>query len=162
MGQIATGFSRRRYPMAAGAKILADDTVAIITGGGTSSGYAVPGEVNANLRCKGVATGDFRDAFGDKLKLSSPTSTPGDNTNGIDGAIYVEVQLSFGKNGEIAFIRNNGTGADACTQGDCGSKVYILDNVTASRVSTGKSVLGELDSINPDGTLNIVMPLGGY
>jgi hypothetical protein len=162
MGQYETTFTRRRYPMAAGAKILPDDTVAIITGGGTSSGYAVAGQVSTVLRAKGIATGAFYDRFGNKLKQLSPTSTPGDNTLGNDGDILVEVQLSFGKNGQIAFPRQNGTGADACTQADCGSRVYMLDNVTMSRLSTGKSVGGELDSIGADGSLNVVFPLGGY
>jgi hypothetical protein len=122
----------------------------------------VPGQVGTTLRAKGIATGSFYDPYGNKLKLSSPTSTPGNNVGGQDGAILVEVELSAGKNGVRSFIRQNGTGADACTQADVGSKVYMLDNVTVSRVSTGKSPIGELLSLNGDGTLNILFPLGGY
>jgi hypothetical protein len=164
MGVTSNDLSRTTFPMAAGATILPNDTVALITSGPgtTSSGYAVAGQVSTTLRAKGIATGNFYDAYGNKLKLTSPTSTPGNNVGGADGAIWVEVELSMGKNGIRAFPRFNGTGADACTQADVGSKIYMLDNVTMSRLSAGKSAGGELLSFNGDGSLNVVFPLGGY
>lgn len=153
--------SRVRVPIGAGFIVKANDSVGIITGGGTSSGYAQAGAAVTTLRALGVATGAFYDSQGNKLKLSSPTSLPGDNTSGADGAIWAEIETSFGKNGIVVFVRKNGTSTDACTQADVGSTVYFLDAVTVSRLVSGKSSTGKLWSLNGDGTVNIVFPVGG-
>lgn len=152
MSQPSKSFTRRRYPIAAGKVINPGDTVGIITGGGTSSGYASPGAHVTTLRAKGIAQA-FYDAAGNML-------TKGDNTSGADGDLFVEVAMSISRDGGVvSYRRANDTAGTPLTQADCGSNVYILDATTMTAASSGNSRGGELDEINADGTLQIIFPI---
>lgn len=145
MGLSYKEFTRRRYPIAAGENIAPNDTVCL------DSGYAVPGQSGTTLRSKGVAAAFF-DANGGIV-------SSGDNTNGNDGDIFVEVVTSFGKEGLRSFKRKNDPGAGALTAADVGSEIYVLDATGVTKTSSGNSVAGELDRIDDDGNPWVIFPI---
>lgn len=158
MSQPSKTFTRRRYPMAAGKTILANDSVGIITGGGTSSGYAQAGANVTTLRMKGVAQA-FYDSAG---RMLGPATSPvaGNNSAGADGDMFVEVALSIARDGGVvSFRRKNDTGGTPVTQANCGSNIYALDGTTVTAASSGNSRTGELDEINADGTVQVIFPI---
>lgn len=157
MSQPYKTFTRRRYPMAAGAVINSNDTVGIITGGGTGSGYAQAAAHVTTLRIKGVADA-FYDAAGRKL---GPATNPvaGDNSGGAAGDMFVEVAWSIEGGKLRSFRRLNDTAGSPLTQADCGSNCFALDGVTVTGASSGNSHAGEVDEINPDGSVQVIFPL---
>jgi len=60
-----------------------------------------------------------------------------DNSGGNAGDLSIDVE-------EGMFLWDNGTSTDACTQADVGALVYILDDHTVTRLSTGSSIAGRL------------------
>lgn len=151
-------FTRRRYPIAAGKTIAAGDSVGIITGGGTSSGYAQSFAAVTTLASKGVAQA-FYTSSGRKL---GPATSPvgGVNTAGSDGDQYVEVEIGLSHDGgRVSHRRKNDTAGTPLTQASVGSDCYGLNGDTATGSSSGNSVLGKLDEINPDGTVQVLFPL---
>ena len=123
------------------AVIAEGDTVCIITGGGTSSGYAVPGQAGTTLRAKGIAAAAVS------------------NVGGADGAVSVEVFTSICQKGWRSFKRANAGGGGALTQADCGSKVYVADATTVTKTSSGNSPAGELDRIDAAGNPWVIFPI---
>jgi len=140
MSESTKEFSRRDGVFAAGAVIAEGDTICIITGGGTSSGYAVPGQAGTNLRAKGIAAAAVN------------------NSAGADGAVTVEVITSMCQKGFRTFKRVSDTGGGAVTQAFVGAKVYVKDNVTVTATSSGNSVAGEVDRIDGAGNPWIIFP----
>lgn len=127
-------FSRREYDMAADAVIAEGDTVCL------EAGYAVPGQAGTALRAKGVA------------------AAAKDNTGGDDGAMKVEVILTYSAKGVRSFKRVNDTAGGALTQADVGTDVYVKNATTVTKTSSGNSIAGELDRIDAYGNPWIIFP----
>lgn len=66
-----------------------------------------------------------------------------DNTAGADGALSAEVE-------EGTFIWDNLAG-DLLTQANAGAVVYGTDDHTVNLTATGKSIVGVMESVEPEG-----------
>lgn len=83
-----------------------------------ATGYAVPGSASTTLVAVGVAQKTVVNA-------------------GSDGAVSVPVR-------EGTFVLENATSTDACTQAEAGTAIYVLDDQTVTKTSTGHSKVGRM------------------
>jgi hypothetical protein len=67
-----------------------------------------------------------------------------DNSAGADGDLSVVVQRALTQNGERLFAFDNDVDAGALAAGDVGASVYLIDDHTVSKTSTGATALGEM------------------
>ena len=108
-----------------------------IYGGGivvaAADGYAKPGLTATGLVVLGVAAHDSVNA-------------------GADGAKKVRCVGSRGvPDGKKRYFRfKNATGDDACGQAEIGRDIYILDDNTMTKTSSGRSIGGKLREIEKD------------
>jgi hypothetical protein len=73
--------------------------------------------------------------------------------SGADGAVRAEVEQGL-------FNWDNATAGDACAQTEVGTDVYILDDQTVTKTSTGRSKAGKLIDILDNGQCVVQMGLG--
>ena len=84
-----------------------------------NAGYAAPGSATTGL----VAVGIFQKTV--------------DNTGGADGAVTVPVRAGV-------FVLENATSTDACAQAQAGTDIYVLDDQTVTKTSSGHSKVGKM------------------
>jgi len=111
----------RVFPVAAG-KLIHQGAMVVLDGG-----YAAPGSTKQNLTGAGVAC------------------KSADNTNGLDGAISVEV--------EAGCFRFDNSLTDPVTRADIGKPAYAVDDETVARTAGGntRSAIGTIFDLDAEG-----------
>lgn len=128
-------FTLRAYKMKADAVIYPGGIVCI-----DATGYAIAGETATGLVTKGIAAANADNVW--------------DNTGGADGAKSVVVMASQGPQGRIAYWLGNASAGDAVTQAEVGRIVYVKDDQTVMKTSSGASPAGKcLEVSETDGVL---------
>lgn len=118
-----------------------------------TGGYAVAASATATDTVLGVADlstwNDLEAVNGQKTTLVNTASTVVDNTGGADGARQCMVRT-----GVFAF---NNKGGDALAVTEIGTSVYVEDDNTVRKTSTGSTIAGTLMGFDARTGLPLVM-----
>ena len=122
-------FTLRAYKMKATTKIYPGGMVGI-----DASGWAVPADEDDTLVIKGIAAETPKNVY--------------DNSTGANGDVSVVVQGSKGAWGRVGYWLANAAGGDAVTQAEVGRVVFVKDDQTVQKTSTGTCIAGKCLEVN--------------